>query len=665
MIERDRLEELIRIIDEMNYSYYTLDNPKISDSEYDKLYDELKTLEKNLGVQPDYSPTRRVGAELLDGFKKHTHLGRLWSLDKVQSEEELRNWAAKLEKTIADYNSTSNDKLPEPEYILEFKFDGLTINLTYENGQLVQGATRGNGIQGEGIFSQIKTIKSIPLRIPYEGKVEIQGEGVMPLSVLEKYNRDADEPLKNARNAAAGALRNLDPRLTEKRKLSAYFYNAGYLEGKTLETHLEMIQFLKDNRLPIFPYVKSFNNIEDLINEIQIQKNERSKLDILTDGMVIKLNHIRSREMLGYTNKFPRWAIAYKFEAEETTTRVIAVQWNVGRTAKVTPSAILEPVEIGGVTVQRATLNNYDDIQRKGVRLNGKVLIRRSNDVIPEILGSMPDDQETYEIQKPAHCPSCGSELLQTGVHIFCPNTLSCKPQLVSRLVHFSSRDAMNIEGFSEKTAEQFVEQLNIKDLPEIYELTYDDIIKLDGFKDKKTMNFLNSIENSKSVSLQSFIYALGISNVGSKTAKDLADTYKSMEALRQAAYEELVSIPDIGDTVAKSILEFFNDERIAAAIDKLLGEGITPRYQELTVSENPFKGRTVVITGTIEGLTRGEIKDRIEKMGGVVSGSVSKKTDLVIVGEEAGSKLEKAKELGIPIMERTELKGIFDRYPM
>ena len=665
MADRERLEELINKIDDLNYNYYTLDDPKVSDAEYDKLYDELKDLENSLGIQLEYSPTRRVGGELLDGFKKHIHLGRLWSLDKVQNEVELRTWTVKLEKTIAEYNSTTDDKLPKPEYILEFKFDGLTINLTYENGQLVQGATRGNGIQGEGILPQLKTIKSIPLRIPYEGRIEIQGEGVMPLSVLEKYNLDADEPLKNARNAAAGALRNLDPRLTEKRKLSAYFYNAGYLEGKTLETHLEMTQFLKDNRLPIFPYIKTFNNIEDLINEIQIQKNERSKLDILTDGMVIKLNHIRSREMLGYTNKFPRWAIAYKFEAEETTTRVLAVQWNVGRTAKVTPSAILGPVEIGGVTVQRATLNNYDDIQRKGVRLNGKILIRRSNDVIPEILGSMPDDQETYEIQKPTHCPSCGSELIQNGVHIFCPNTLSCKPQLVSRLVHFSGRDAMNIEGFSEKTAEQFVEQLDIKDLPEIYELKYDDIIKLEGFKDKKTRNFLNAIENSKNVSLQSFIYALGISNVGSKTAKDLADTYRSIEALRSATYDELVLIPDVGGIVAKSILEFFNDERIAAAIDKLLGEGITPHYQELTVSENPFKGRIVAITGTIEGLTRGGIKDRIEKMGGIVSGSISKKTDVVIVGEEAGSKFEKAKELGIPIMERTELKGIFDRYPI
>lgn len=665
MSNSDRMDELIKIIDELNYHYYTHDDPKVSDAEYDKLYDELVQLEISLGIQHDYSPTKRVGGELLEGFKKHTHLGRLWSLDKVQSEEDLKSWAVRLERSLADYNSTAIDKLPEPEYILEFKFDGLTVNLTYENGNLVQGATRGNGVQGEGILPQLKTIKSIPLRIPFSGRIEIQGEGVMPLSVLERYNESAEEPLKNARNAAAGALRNLDPRLTEKRKLSAYFYNSGYIEGRSFQTHLEMVEFLKNSRLPVFPYIKSFKSIEELIAEIRLQQKERSKLDILTDGMVIKLNHIQSREILGYTNKFPRWAVAYKFEAEETTTRVIAVQWNVGRTAKVTPSAILEPVDIGGVTVQRATLNNYDDIQRKGVRLNGKVLIRRSNDVIPEILGSMPDDGETYEIDKPTHCPSCGSELIQNGVHIFCPNTLSCKPQLVSRLVHFSSRDAMNIEGFSEKTAELFVEQLDIKDLPEIYELTYDDIIKLEGFKDKKTNNFLSAIENSKTVSLQAFIYALGISNVGSKTAKDLADTYKSLDSLRKATYDELIEIPDVGETVAGSILEFFHDERIGSAIDKLLMEGVNPYYQELSVSDNPFKGRTTVITGTIEGLTRGEIKDRIEKMGGIVSGSVSRKTDSVIVGEEAGNKLDKARELGIPIIEEKELKEIFDRYPV
>ncbi|WP_422486103.1 NAD-dependent DNA ligase LigA [Gudongella sp. DL1XJH-153] len=660
MAEKQRLDELIQLIDRYNYSYYTLDKPEISDAEYDRLYDELVKLEDELGIQYDYSPTGRVGGEVLPGFKKHIHRGRLWSLDKSQSEEELRSWAERIQRVVREYNSDNEDSLPEPEFVLEFKFDGLTVNLTYDDGTLIQGATRGNGIQGEAILPQLKTIRSIPMRIPFKGKVEIQGEGLMPLSVLQSYNETADEPLKNARNAAAGALRNLDPRTTEKRKLAAFFYNTGYIEGKSFSTHMEMIDFLKENRLPVFPYIKVFQSVDRLMEEIHRQQEERRSLDVLTDGMVVKLNDLRSREILGYTNKFPRWAIAYKFEAEETTTRVIGVQWNVGRTAKVTPSAILDPVDIGGVTVKRATLNNYDDIERKGVKLNGRVLIRRSNDVIPEILGSMPTDEPVSDIEKPTHCPACGSELYQNGVHIFCPNSLSCKPQLVSRLEHFASRDAMNIEGFSEKTAEIFVEKLDIKDLPDIYELKYNDIIELDGFKEKKTQNLIDALEKSKDVSLHSFIYALGIPNVGIKTARDLADRYGSLQDIMNASIDELIQIPDIGEIVAQSIVEFFHDDRIQQGIDKLLKEGVEPHHETVEVQgESIFTNKTVVITGTIEGLTRNEIKERVQLMGGTVTGSVSKKTDFVIVGAEAGSKLKKAQELDIPIIGEEELKNI------
>lgn len=660
MDKKDRLEDLIKLIDQHNYNYYTLDNPEITDKEYDILYDELRALENSLGITRDYSPTQRVGGEILDGFKKHTHLSRLWSLDKGQNEGELRAWADRVNRLIEDYNSENTDQLPPAEYILEFKFDGLTINLTYENGILSQGATRGNGIIGEGILPQLKTIRSIPLSIPFEGRLEIQGEGLMPLSVLEDYNQTAAEPLKNARNAAAGALRNLDPRTTEKRKLSAYFYNIGYIEGYDFLTHMEMIIFIKDNKLPVYPFIKSFNNIEDLINEIHIQKDNRADLDVLTDGMVIKINDIRTREALGYTNKFPRWAIAYKFEAEETTTRVKEVEWNVGRSSKVTPTALLEPVEIGGVTVKRATLNNYDDIVRKGVRLNSKVLIRRSNDVIPEILTSIKDDKETFLIEKPVNCPACGSELVQNGVHIFCPNSLSCKPQLVSRLVHFASRDAMNIEGFSEKTAELFLEELDIRDLPDIYELKYEDVIDLEGFKDKKTKNILAAIEASKNVELSSFIYALGIANVGIKTANDLAHKYKSFQAFKEATFDELILIPDIGEIVANGIIEFLHDEKIGQAIDKLFKEGVVPYYTEIETREGIFTEKTIVITGSIDGLPRTEIKSKIQEMGGTVTGSVSKKTDFVIVGQDPGSKLQKARELGIEIIDETRLKEIF-----
>ncbi len=660
MAEKQRLDELIQLIDRYNYSYYTLDEPEISDAEYDRLYDELVKLENELGIQYDYSPTGRVGGEVLAGFKKHVHLGRLWSLDKSQSEEELREWAEKIERLVREYNNKNEDKLPDPEFVLEFKFDGLTINLTYEEGTLIQGTTRGNGTQGEAILPQLKTIRSIPMRIPFKGKIEIQGEGLMPLSVLQSYNESADEPLKNARNAAAGALRNLDPRTTEKRKLAAFFYNTGYIEGKSFSSHMEMVDFLEENRLPIFPYIKVFQSVDKLMEEIHSQQEERRSLDVLTDGMVVKLNDLRSREILGYTNKFPRWAIAYKFEAEETTTRVIGVQWNVGRTAKVTPTALLDPVDIGGVTVKRATLNNYDDIERKGVKLNGRVLIRRSNDVIPEILGSMPTDEPVSDIEKPTHCPACGSELYQNGVHIFCPNSLSCKPQLVSRLEHFASRDAMNIEGFSGKTAEIFVEKLHIKDLPDIYELKYNDIIELEGFKEKKTQNLMDSLEKSKDVSLHSFIYALGVPNVGIKTARDLAEKYESLESIMDAKLDELVQIPDIGEIVAQSIVEFFDDDRIQQGIDKLLIEGVEPHHEIVEVQgESIFTNKTIVITGTIEGLTRNEIKERVQIMGGTVTGSVSKKTDFVIVGAEAGSKLKKAQELDIPIIGEEELKDI------
>ncbi|WP_312667418.1 NAD-dependent DNA ligase LigA [Tissierella praeacuta] len=659
MNDEKRIDDLIEIINDLNYHYYTLDDPKVSDKEYDLLYDELVRLEKETGIIQPYSPTQRVGGELVDKFEKHIHLGRLWSLDKSQNEVELINWDNRVRKAINEYNLSNVDELPAPKYIVEYKFDGLTVNLTYKDGVLVQGATRGNGNIGEAILPQLKTIKSIPLKIDFKGTMEVQGEGLMPLSALEEYNKNALEPLKNARNAAAGALRNLDSKVTAERNLTAYFYNIGYIEGKTFQKHTEVLEFLKRNRFPVFSYAKEFYSIEEIIKEIEIIKEERHKLDLLTDGLVIKVDDIKTREILGYTNKFPRWAIAYKFEAEETTTKLLEVVWNVGRTSKVTPTAILEPVEIGGVTVKRATLNNYDDIERKGVRINSRVLIRRSNDVIPEILGTVETDDETFEIKKPIHCPACNSELVQNGVHIFCPNSLSCKPQLVSRLVHFASRDAMNIEGFSEKTAEKFLEELDIVDLPQIYEVKYEDLIKLEGFKDKKTNNLLKAIEKSKDISLGSFIYALGINNVGIKTANDLANHFKSLDRLKEATFEELITVGEVGEVIANSILEFFHDERILESLDKLLSEGVKPYFKEVEVQRSVFTDKTVVITGTIEGLSRNEIKELVEKMGGKVTGSVSKKTDYVIVGEEPGSKYTKAVELGVEIINEEKLKEL------
>ena len=651
-----RMDELIEIINELNYYYYTLDDPKVSDKEYDELFDELVRLEKETGVIRPDSPTQRVGGEILDKFEKHIHLGRLLSLDKSQDYGSLRNWDNRVKRMIEDYNSQNQDKLPPPTYVVEYKFDGLTVNLTYRDGMLVQGATRGNGIVGEAILPQLKTIKTIPLKIDFKGTMEVQGEGLMPLSALEEYNRTAEEPLKNARNAAAGALRNLDTRVTASRKLVAYFYNIGYIEGRTFRTHMEMIEFLRENRLPVHDYIKECASIEEVIEEIERIEKERHNLDLLTDGVVIKVNDMRTREVLGSTMRFPRWAMAYKFEAEEVTTRLLDVVWNVGRTGKVTPIAILEPVEIAGATVRRATLNNYDDIQRKKVAIGARVLVRRSNEVIPEILGVVDTDEETKEIEKPTRCPACNSELIQDGVHIFCPNSLSCRPQLVSRMVHFASRDAMNIEGLSEKTIEKLFEELDLKNIPQIYELKFEDLIRLEGFKEKRSQNLIDAIERSKNCSLDSFIYALGIPNVGKKTSEDLVKHFKSLENIKKATYEELVTIPAIGPKIAESIIEFFNDERILNGIDKLLEVGVNPQYEEEEVAESIFTDKRIVITGTLQAYKRKELQDIIERMGGKVSSSVSKNTDYVIVGENPGSKYEKALELGIEIINEDRL---------
>lgn len=658
-----RMKELIEEINDLNYYYYTLDQPKVSDKEYDALYDELVKLEKETGRIFPYSPTQRVGGEILDKFEKHFHLDKLWSLDKSQNYGELINWDNRIRRLIEEYNNINEDKLPSPTYVVEYKFDGLTINLTYRDGELVQGATRGNGTVGEAILPQLKTIKTIPLKIDFNGTMEVQGEGLMPLSALRKYNETALEPLKNARNAAAGALRNLDPKVTKERNLIAYFYNIGHIEGKEFTTHMEMLKFIRSNRLPVFDYAKECNSIEDVINEIEKIEEERHNLDILTDGAVIKINDMRTRQVLGYTMRFPRWAIAYKFEAEETTTKLISVQWNVGRTGKVTPTALLEPVEIAGATVRRATLNNYDDILRKRVAIGSRVLIRRSNEVIPEIMGIVDTEEETVEVEKPTHCPACNSELYQDGVHIFCPNSLTCKPQLVSRIVHFASRDAMNIEGLSEKTAEKLFEELNLMDIGDIYEIKYEELLKLEGFKDKRARNLLEAIERSKDTTLDAFIYALGIPNVGLKTAQDLAEHFKSLRAIMDAKYEELITITDIGPKIAESITEFFHDERILEGIDKLLLEGVKPHYEEIALEESIFTDKTIVITGTIEAYSRKELKEKIQDLGGKVTGSVSRNTDYVIVGENPGSKYEKAVELGIEIIDEERLLEIMEEY--
>lgn len=661
----DKRMRMLKLVEELNkysYEYYVLDNTTISDSEYDKKYDELKDLELEIGEVLSYSPTLRVGDVVLNEFKKYKHRAPLWSLDKSQSIGGIIDWHNRNIKAINDYNNSHNDKLPPIKYIITKKFDGLSINLTYnEEGILDVVASRGTGEIGEDITSQVKTIKSIPLRINNRHLLEVHGEAIMTKEAFENYNKTADIPLKNLRNGAAGALRNLNVKETARRNLSAFFYDVGYNEGEKFKSYSEMMNFIKTMGLPVDDYMKGCSTIEEIENEISYVDSIRSSLNYDIDGIVIAIDDIRTREMIGYTVKFPKWAIAYKFEAQETTTVLLDVEWNVGRSGRVSPTAILEPVELGGVTVKRATLNNLDDIERKGVKIGATVFVRRSNDVIPEIMGVVEASlAESHTIDVPKVCPSCGEELFRDGVHLFCENTLACKPQMVKTIVHYASREAMNIAGFNEKTAEKLFEKLGIKSIAELYKIEKDQLLGLEKFGDKKASNLLEALENSKDCELASFIYGLGISNVGKKTAKDLAKNFKTLEKIENASFEELIKVQDIGDIVARTIVEFFSLDKSIETINELLRLGVTPKEEEeMQIFENPFNEKTVVVTGSLKEFSRTEIKDKLESLGAKVAGSVSKKTDFVIVGEEPGSKYNKAVELGVKILSEEEFKNM------
>ena len=643
-----RIRELVDKLNEYSKAYYVLDAPKISDKEYDELYDELLRLEEQSGIILPDSPTQRVGGDPLPCFEPHTHIHRLWSLDKVRTREDLIDWGRRLER-IAE-----SQQLPRVKYALEYKFDGLTINLTYEGGRLITGATRGNGIVGEDITPQIKTIRTVPLTIPFKGKMEVQGECYMKLSVLDEINKTTDEKLKNARNAAAGALRNLDPRITAKRRLDCYCYNVGYIEGKKLETQDEMLGFLRENGFTVSDYLVFCDDIETVCDEIDKAEESRPHLDFLIDGMVVKVRDFATREALGATEKFPRWAMAFKFAAEETTTTVRDITWEVGRTGKLTPRASFDPVELAGATIRHATLNNFDDIQRKRVGIGSRVFIRRSNDVIPEILSAVEGDVPERQVEKPTVCPACGAHVEHRGVHLYCTNSLSCAPQIAGRLAHYASRDAMDIDTFSEKTAALFVEELKLKSIPDLYDLGPQDYMGLQGFGERRINNLMAAIERSKDCTLGAFIFAIGIPNVGAKTAKDLARRFGTIEALRSATVEQLAEVPDVGEIVARSIVEFFADPSIATQVDRLLAHGVKPRPEEVQ-QDSPISGKTIVVTGTLEKLDRRQAEALIESLGGKAAGSVSKKTDYVLAGESAGSKLTKARELGVRVLNEQE----------
>ena len=646
----NRMRELVDRLNETAYQYYTLDAPTISDKEWDALYDELVRLEQETGERLPDSPTRRVGGAVLPGFEPHTHLARLWSMGKAQSIEALRDWAARAEKLRLEAG------LPKLQYVVEHKFDGLTVNLTYEGGHLVGAATRGNGVTGEEILQQALTIRTIPVRIPYEGRMEVHGEAFMKLSTLEKYNQTAKEPLKNPRNAAAGALRNLDPAVTAARKLSACFYDVGYIEGKRFADQREMIDFLRENRFPVSGCEVYADTLDAAIDAVHAVEASRADLDYMIDGAVIKITDFATRDALGYTDKFPRWAVAYKFEAEEVTTTLEDVTWQIGRTGKLTPLAHVSPVELAGATVKRATLNNWQDIQRKRVKLGAKVWIRRSNEVIPEIMGRVDEFVEgERDVQKPEVCPACGTALVENGAHLFCPNRDGCKPQIVMRLSHFASRDAMDIDTFSEKTAAQLVDAGLLQEADQLYKLTKEQLCTLERFGEKKAENLIRAIEKSKKCSLASFIYAIGIPGIGAKTARDLAERYRSVDALRAAKREELLQMDDVGGILADSIAGFFEDGANLRLISALLDAGVAPEAPAQAVAGGPFEGMTVVVTGTLARFSRAEVEEAVRNAGGKAAGSVSKKTSLVVAGENAGSKLDKANALGVEVIGEEE----------
>lgn len=647
--KQDLIEEMKQLTEKINrasYNYYVLDNPTISDKEWDKMYYRLLDIEKITGIILPNSPSQKVGGETLSKFQKVTHSHKLYSLAKAQSIEEIIDWNTRNQNIYSF----------EQEYSVEYKFDGLSLCITYNDGKLVRAATRGNGEVGEDVTEQVKTIRTVPLTIDYKGEIDIQGEGIIKLSELDKYNKIADEKLKNARNAVAGAIRNLNPKVTAKRNLDFFAYNVNYCPDKKFNSQSEICEFLAGQGFLVgdfFTLASSIEEIKSIINKIE---KERNTLDYLIDGLVIKINNIFVRDNLGFTEKTPRWAVAYKFEAEETSTILNDITWQVGRTGKITPVAELEPTELCGVTIKRATLNNINDINRKKVKIGDRVFIRRSNDVIPEVLSVAETYDTSREIKNPLFCPCCGASLEDTGTELYCPNHFGCRTQIVLKLTNFASRNAMNIEGLSIKTLEQLYDKFGTKSFSDIYKLDENKLSVLDGFKDKKITNILTSIEKSKNVNLPNFIYALGIDGVGVKTAKQLAKVFKNLDNLRNATIEELIQIDDIAEIMATDIYHYFHEEYNSNEINELLNNFIDIKNEEVILDLGGyFSGKKVVLTGTLSNFSRSEAEKIIESQGGMTSSSVSGSTNIVLAGENAGSKLDKAKKLGIYIMSENE----------
>lgn len=643
----DRMKELVEKLNKYAALYYEQDAPEISDAEYDALYDELRALEESEGYSLKNSPTHRVGGAPQKKFAQSKHLLRLYSLDKCKTREELAEWYDRVIKAAGK----------EPELTAEYKFDGLTLNILYENGALVKAATRGDGTVGEEVTAQVKTISGVPRNIAYKGRIEIQGEGIMRLSALEEYNRRSSEPLKNARNGAAGAIRNLDPAVTADRNLSFMAYNIGFSD-RHFASQSEMHAFLAEEGFETESDFTVLKGVDEAFAFAEKVDGLRHSLDFLIDGVVFKVNDTALRDEIGYTEKFPKWAIAYKFKADEMTTVLRDVVWQVSRSAKLNPLAVLDPVDIGGVTVKRATLNNYGDILKKKVRIGDRVFIRRSNDVIPEITGVAEEVEGAKEVEKPTVCPACGAPVREEGAFIYCTGE-HCAPQIVAALDHFASKDAMDIDGFSEKTAEQFYNELHLTSPVQLMQLKKEDIAGLDRFGDKKAENLVSAVAAAKDTTMDRLLFALGIDGIGKKTAKDLSAKFGTFEALAQADKDALLAVDGIGGILADNILAWFADEGNKKLLSDLYASGVSVREAEK--KSGVFDGMRIVLTGSLPTYKRGEASALIENNGGEVASSVSKTVDMVLAGEDAGSKLDKAKKLGIKIIDENEFVAMLN----
>ena len=653
-----RIQELTEIINKANHDYYTLDNPTITDQEYDRYMEELQRLEREY---PQYrkadSPTQRVGSEVISEFKKVTHEIPMLSLGDIFNEDEIIEFDEKVKKVV-----------PNPKYVAELKIDGLSVSLLYRNGELVRAATRGDGVVGEDITHNAKTIKDIPLKIKQPIDIEVRGEIYMSKASFKKLNENGAN-FANPRNAAAGSVRQLDSKVAASRNLSNFIYHLPDPEDYNIHTHYDALNFMKELGFTVSPNNRKVNNIDELMDYINYWTKERPNLPYEIDGIVIKVNDLDDQKKLGYTARCPKWAIAYKFPAEEVLTKVRDIIFTVGRTGQVTPSAILEPVRVMGSLISKATLHNEDYVVSKDIRVGDTVSIKKAGDVIPEVVRSLPErrvgTEKKFEMIK--NCPMCGSSLIRKEDEsaYYCMNE-HCPARWQEKLIHYTSRHALNIEGFGDRIIEDFYNLGFIKTYEDFYTLDNhkEDLMELEGYGSKKVNNLLTEIENSKNLSLERLLFGLSIRHVGQKTADILARNFKNIDNLMNASVEDIAAVKDIGMTIAKSVVKFFEDERNKELIAHLKDFGVNMYYlKETSEEETLFTGKTFVLTGSLERFTRDEARERIEVLGGTVSSSVSRKTDVVVAGSEAGSKLTKAEELGITIWNEEEFINNLSKY--